>query len=480
MFLGVLLAVICCIILSCFLFLNRFYLFDRQSFLRGAYDTINDAAEEGTLESDAFQTTLRQLTAESSMSILIMDPSGEVIASSGDEADILTSQLFDLLFTNPETTVILETDEYTIQRSEDRFDQGESLLLRGSLSSGAQIMLRITIQSMKESAGIAMQFVLIIGLLFSIIGSVIIYWVSRSITEPILKLQAISKEMTQLHFDVKYESAGGDEIDELGRNMNELSETLEDTIGRLKDANNELQTDLERKEKIDRMRTDFLSNVSHELKTPIALIQGYAEGLRDCVAEDDEESRLFYCDVIMDEADKMNRMVRKLLKLNQIEFGQHEIEMKRFDITVLIRGVLDSMQILLEQNRIRIHFSSAEPVYVWADEYKIEEVLTNYLSNAVNHIGGERNIYVTITPQSDEVRIAVRNNGNPIPEEDIDKIWDKFYKVDKSHSRDYGGSGIGLSIVAAIMAAHHRSYGVLNHEDGVEFWFTLDTEGEQV
>ena len=474
LFAAVLLAVIACIILCCMLFLNRFYLMNRQHLLVRSFYTIYSASEEGTLTSDEFQSTLRQLTAESSMSILVMDANGESIVSSGEDSQLLVLQLLDVLFADNETRVILETESYTIQRSvDDRFDEGESLLLRGTLANGEQVMCRITIQSMRESAGIAIQFVMIIGLIFVLIGSFLIYFISRSITDPILKLQAISKEMTELNFDVKYEPREENEIDQLGLHMNELSETLERTIGQLKAANNELQTDLARKEEIDRMRTDFLSNVSHELKTPIALIQGYAEGLKDCV-QTDAESREFYCDVIIDEAGKMNRLVRKLLDLNQIEFGQHEIQMQRFDLTQLIREELDSMRLMLSQNDITMHFSQAEPVYVWADPYKIEEVLTNYLSNAVNHIDGERNIYVSVVQEGDSVRTGVRNTGRPIPEEDLDKIWDKFYKVDKSHSREYGGSGIGLSIVAAIMAAHHRPCGVINHDDGVEFWFTLD------
>ena len=479
MFAAVLLAVILCIILSCFLFLSRFYLLDRQQFLVNTFDQIDAASQAGELRTEDFQSTLRQLTAESSVSVLVMDSAGETIVSSGEDSDLLVVQFLDVLFTDTDTTVLKETDEYTIQRSVDsRYDQGESLMLRGTLSGGELVMLRITVQSMRESAKIAIQFVMIIGLIFTLIGSLLTYFVSRSITDPILKLQAISKRMTELNFDVKYEPTEENEIDQLGMNMNELSETLEKTIEQLKDANNELQTDLARKEEIDRMRTDFLSNVSHELKTPIALIQGYAEGLRDCVS--DEESREFYCDVIMDEADKMNRMVRKLLTLNQIEFGQHEIEIKRFDVTELIGGVLDSMRLMLEQNDIHMHFEHTSPVWVWADEYKIEEVLTNYLSNAVNHIDGTRDIFVTVGRGADSVRVAVRNTGRQIPEEDLDKVWDKFYKVDKSHSREYGGSGIGLSIVAAIITAHHQQYGVMNHSDGVEFWFTLDAKETQL
>ena len=138
---------------------------------------------------------------------------------------------------------------------------------------------------------------------------------------------------------------------------------------------------------IETMRTDFIANVSHELKTPIALIQGYAEGLTEGMAED-EDSRNYYCEVIMDEAGKMNKMVKQLLTLTALEFGNDMPVMERFDITALIRGILASAGILLQQKEARVVFEQKEPVWVWADEFKIEDVITNYLNNAMNHLDG--------------------------------------------------------------------------------------------
>ena len=264
-------------------------------------------------------------------------------------------------------------------------------------------------------------------------------------------------------------------MEELGNHINRLSENLERTISELKTANVELQDDIEKKIQIDEMRKEFLSNVSHELKTPLALIQGYAEGLQECI-NDDAESREFYCEVIIDEADKMNRMVKKLLTLNQLEFGNDQVIMERFDMTELIRGVANSTKILMEQKGIRLELENSEEAWVWGDEFKVEEVITNYMSNAINHADGEKLIRVFYTRSEDKLRVSVFNTGQPIPEEDIEKIWVKFYKVDKARTREYGGSGIGLSIVKAIMDSFHQRCGVINHEDGVEFWMELATK----
>ena len=293
------------------------------------------------------------------------------------------------------------------------------------------------------------------------------------ITKPLLKLTEISRRMSNLDFEARYEGGGEDEIGTLGENFNKMSEELEHTISELKTANNELQEDIEQKKQIDEMRKEFLSNVSHELKTPIALIQGYAEGLKECI-NDDAESREFYCEVIMDESAKMNNMVKKLLTLNQLEFGNDQTAMERFDLTDLVRGVVQAAQLLADQKEAQIAFPQVEPVYVWGDEFKVEEVVTNYVSNALNHVDGDKKIEVKIMRKDNHVRLSVFNTGKPIPEEDLDKIWIKFYKVDKARTREYGGSGIGLSIVKAIMESMHQKFGVVNYDNGVEFWFELE------
>ena len=174
----------------------------------------------------------------------------------------------------------------------------------------------------------------------------------------------------------------------------------------------------------------------------------------------------------------MNTMVKNLLTLNELEFGNEVVEMERFDLTGMIHNMLQSTKILFEQKNVRLVFDVGEPVYVWSNEYKLEEVVTNYVSNALNHVEGENVIKVTIEKQKKQVRVGVFNTGKPIPEQDVERIWDKFYKVDKARTREYGGSGVGLSIVKAIMESMHQKYGVVNYENGVEFWFTVDAEAE--
>ena len=172
--------------------------------------------------------------------------------------------------------------------------------------------------------------------------------------------------------------------------MNEMSDKLETAISELKSANLQLHKDIAKKEEVDEMRKEFISNVSHELKTPIALIQGYAEGLQESISDNPEDMD-YYCDAIIDEAGKMNKMVKNLLTLNQLEFGDGSVNMERFDIISVIAGVIHSMQIKANEKQVNIEFNQMEPIYVWADEFQIEEVITNYLSNALNHVDENRN-----------------------------------------------------------------------------------------
>ncbi len=373
-------------------------------------------------------------------------------------------------------SLIRESAQYNVFKAYDDRIGSDYLELFGQLTSGPYIYLRTNYQSMSDNIYIFNRFLLYTGAFVLILGVLWMLYFGNSFTKPILQITDIAKRMSELDFDVKYPVHSKDEVAVLGGSINVLSETLEATISELKTANNELQKDIEKKIQIDEMRKEFLSNVSHELKTPIALIQGYAEGLQDNINED-KESRDFYCEVIIDEAKKMNKMVQKLLTLNQIEFGNDQISFERFDIVSLIKNVMNSARLLADQKGAEMKFHEEYgPVYVWADEYMVEEVVTNYISNAIHHVDGEKRIEIFVETAGKNVRIRVYNTGKQIPDEELSKIWIKFYKVDKARTREYGGSGIGLSIVKAIMDAMNHGCGVANVKDGVEFWFELDGE----
>ena len=230
------------------------------------------------------------------------------------------------------------------------------------------------------------------------------------------------------------------------------------------------------------MRKQFISDVSHELKTPIALIQGYAEGLVENV-NTDEESRKFYAEVILDETNKMDTLVKQLLELMKLEYGKREFNNKEFDINELINEVVRRCNVMLEENNITVKICSNDKLYVYADDFYIEQVVTNYFTNAIKNakeVNGKKEIIIDtrVDETSNKARISVFNTGNEIMQEDLDRIWGRFYKVDTSRNRSSGGSGIGLSLVKAIMSNYGNGYGVKNKEDGVEFYFEVDLAKE--
>lgn len=449
-----------------------------ESALEGVDAVLNKDAHTANDNAEELASVVQELRDTSNIMILIYDSiSNQTLLSSARDIEILRErvQRYILGQGTDNQEVLVRSDNYMIQKSFDPNTKTSFLESWGFFSDNGTIYIMSTpLESIKESVEISNHFLMYVGLAAIAVSAVLLYFITKKMTDPIQKLSILSEQLSNLDFEARYEDTPHttQELSCLGQSMNVLSNKLKDTIAELKTANNELQKDIQEKIQVDEMRKDFIANVSHELKTPIALIQGYAEGLTEGMAEE-KESRDYYCNVIMDEAGKMNKMVKQLLTLTALEFGNEQLSMERFNLTELIGGVISASGILLEQNEIEVEFDSSKAIYVWADEFKIEEVITNYLSNAIHHAGGEKKIVVKMLYQGDRVKVSVFNTGNPILEEAVQNLWTKFYKVDKARTRAYGGSGIGLSIVKAIMEMHHQSYGVTNWDNGVEFWFTL-------
>lgn len=456
------------------LFLGQYYIRSKTQVIYDAYNIISQGANSDAYGTAEFTEQLNDVCNIYNITVCIMDANSQMKYESVNGGRELEAQLIGYIFgfySDGEMKILDEGADYVIQRVSAGED--EYLEMYGRLNSGISFIMRTPIESIRESAKIANRFFAYVGIVGVFAGGIIVWFVSRKITQPILELNRISEKMVHLDFEAKYRGHAHNEIGLLGENINKLSASLEQSISELKTANNELQKDIEKKERIDEMRKEFLANVSHELKTPIALIQGYAEGLSEGV-NDDSESRVFYCEVIMDEASKMNNMVKKLLTLNQLEFGNDLVSMERFDVTSLVKNYIQSAAILTKQSGITVEMEDYPAIYVWADEYKTEEVFMNYFSNALNHCGGEKKIVVSLRETDNLVRVSVFNTGERIPEEAIPHLWEKFYKVDKARTREYGGSGVGLSIVKAIMESMNRKFGVENCGNGVLFWFELE------
>ncbi len=363
---------------------------------------------------------------------------------------------------------------YTVSDRPLRGQENTNVLtLYGKTQNGLNVILQLSLSDVGQTTAITNRFLILSSLITLAVSAVAVLFISRYFTHPVSRLSAMAKNMANLNFNDRYSAYGNDELAELGHSLNTVSETMETTLSELKTANARLINDVERVEQQNEARRSFISNVSHELKTPIALIQSYAEGLQENVAES-EEQRDFYCDVIRDEADRLSQIINRMTMLMQLESGKEELQIEHFDIAQLCQRLLTRNAPLLEQKGVSLSPLPTESALVWGDPQLIENVLSNYLSNALHHTEEGGHIAVSWHPtDSETLCITVFNSGSHIPSEDLPRIWESFYKVDKAHTRAYGGTGIGLSVVAAIMRVHHMPYGVNNLEDGVEFYIEL-------
>ena len=468
-------------ILFCSVFLPRVYEKEKLKVIRGAYQELVSAYDSSLLsDRDYLREKLDDLSMRNDISLVIINDESVIDYSSRRGERDMDMVLFGIIMgmkrNIQDFREIETTEDYSLSKITEN---GNTFLeMFGRIGDNYSFLIRTPIESIEASAYFASRFFLIVGIFGILIGSIIIYFVSKKVSDPILKLSDISAKMVDLDFDARYRGSEKNEIGLLGNNINTLSESLEESISDLKTANNELKRDIEKKNKAAKEHSEFISNVSHELKTPISLIQGYAEGLKEGIS-DDPENRDYYLDVILDEADKMNRMVKELLNLERLESGEDVIEMERFDIYEVIENFLKTAGKLSDDIGAEVIFNEKKGNYVWGDPYMAETVFSNYFSNAVHYCKETpdgKYIRISFENRDKILRVSVFNTGDNIPEDVLPRIWDKFYKADKARTREYGGSGVGLSIVKAAQKSIGMEYGVTNTEGGVSFWFDMESK----
>ena len=437
---------------------------------------IGESEDNGSVVNERVSNIILDYSNKHNITIALVDSmTNKAIYSSQREGDMFLDRIQEGFIGNKnikKKDILYKSDNYTIILHNT--PQNSSFIEGFGYCSDNQtiVIMSTPVAGLKESVNISNKFLIYVAVIGFFITVIITFLITKMITSPILQLAEISNKMGKLDFTARYDGKRSDEIQTLGQNMNYMSDRLKKAISKLQEANEVLKEDIKRKEAIDEMRKDFIANVSHELKTPIALIQGYAEGLNEGLCED-EESRKYYTEVIMDESEKMNKMVKQLLTLSSLESGNSILHKENFNMTSLTEGVLSSISILIGEKNVKVDFDTSRDVFLYADEFKIEEVVTNYISNAIHHVNDKGTIKIDVSEDESNVYFSVYNTGNQIPEKDLANVWEKFFKVDKAHSRSYGGSGIGLSIVKAIVEAHGGAVKVVNKSDGVEFGFKI-------
>ncbi len=340
------------------------------------------------------------------------------------------------------------------------------------LSNGTVVTINSLLDFVNNTANTTTRHVSMIACTTFLLIIITLYLFVRRFTNPIREMNRITRSMANMDFSQKCTAKTKNELSELAENINTLSESLDRTLCDLQNKNQQLEADIERERQLETMRKEFISSASHELKTPIAIVQGYAEGLKlgiqtNASVNDD------YCDIIIEETHKMNRLVSGLLELSKYEGGAYKLDCRVFSVSEFLEESIGSYDILAREKDIQLQIHTQPGQYGYGDPSQLEVVLHNFVSNALSHADGERRIEVRSEETATGCRITVFNTGDPIPEEDLPNLWISFYRADKSHSRSQGRYGLGLSISKAIMDMHRASYGVENRENGVAFYFEI-------
>ncbi len=364
---------------------------------------------------------------------------------------------------------VVEEGYELIRGYNDRLNT-EFLSIAFMLDAAKLMVLNVPIAVIDDSVMVARNFFLVLSGLLFIIGAIMSFFISKSITSPIIRLNDAVGDMADLKFGVFYEENRQDEIGMLGKSFNRLSTKLSYTLSQLSSANEQLKEDISVIERSEKLREEFVNSASHELKTPIAVIQGYAEGLKEL---EDEEKRKSYLNVIVKESEKMDKLIRDLLNLSELESNYTQLKVKDFDLVEIVMDELLSFQQLINEKKIKVSFNENQTIIVKADREKMAQVTRNYLSNAIHHVKHELTITVEVVQLTGGYQLRIENSGDTIPQDKLSKIWSSFFKVDKSRSREYGGTGLGLSIVRRICELHGFEYGAENTEKGVAFWVNL-------
>ena len=458
---------------------GQFYIYSKTKALKSVYEVVNNYYINS--QNIDLEIQLERIAINNNFDILIKNDQNVNVYTSNKDFFSTLGQMNEMTsrFNANLGEMIEKEEDFTIKKIKDNKNDITYILLSATLDNDYLLYIRIPITSIQESVKISNNFLYLMAGFAILIAAVIVSYVSRKFGDPITELNDIARKMSNLDFSHRYRITDTeDEINNLGKSINVMSDKLEKTIKQLRNTNIELEKDIEEKSQIDEMRKSFISDVSHELKTPIALIQGYSEGLLENV-NTDEESRKFYAEVILDETNKMDRLVKQLLELMKLEYGKREFEDKPFNMVELEKEVVIKSQVMLEEKEVQIKLKTVDEINVLADDFYIEQVMSNYLTNAIKHVkavNGEKYIQVenVVNVDKNKVRVKVFNTGDNIAEEDIARIWNRFYKIDESRNRENGGTGNGLSFVKAIMSKYGNVYGVINKENGVEFYLELD------
>lgn len=388
------------------------------------------------------------------------------------ESDIFASvdskPIFDGIIGSSNKAVVIngingDSDAQTAINRLNGLDNAYSLLIRKT--DNIYILVQTSMATRNSYQSMLSKVMLWCLILSSSMGMIPAYYMQKSMLKNIISIKKVTKRLADHDFSENCDGSRFKEFDELGTYINQMSDSLKQYTYKIEKQNDELLSDIEHRKKLELSQKEFIANVSHELKTPISIISGYAEGIKYGLASSEKE-RDGYCDTIINECGRMRNIVKQLLDLSVLE---------NLNLDICKNDISEMVNILLEKFRIKYNDRSfighvAPDLCADCDYDSMERAVSNYIENAVKYSSGD--IVVSVSRIQDNIRIGVFSESH-IKKEDENRVWDRFYRVDKSHKRSENSTGLGLSIVKLSMEKHGFLYGLTQSDEGVEFYIMM-------
>lgn len=454
----------------------QFYLMDDIFALAAKVSMIDAASEisETDFESEDFLPVISDFETSRGIYIEVYNNAGKLIyTSEGNDYIYDPADKSEATLKSRNMKVLSHSqrsDGSYFELREEVFATAQYIVYGTSFGDDSSMQIFYSVDTITKNADTASVTLFALSIFALLLYYVATYYLGVAFTKPVVIINSTAKKIAALDFSQSCPNFRVTELNELSKSINTLSGSLEKALNDLKIENRQLERDIQKERSLEKSRREFVANASHELKTPISIIQGYAEGMKYGIGCDSTDE---FCDIIIDEAEKMNSLVVKLLEYLHIGSGEYPVSIQQFYLDELLISHLDSLTNIFREKGITLKSDIPSNLCSLGDPTLMRIVFNNYISNAISHSDGEKIIRVTVEDEGKLYKVRVYNTGEHIADHDIGSIWQSFYRADKSHSRAEGRFGLGLSIVSSIQEMHGESYKAENVEGGVEFTFTV-------
>lgn len=456
-------------------FTDAYYMNDLRKYMKEQNEAIiehYDRIEDYNPKYEIYNMRLELYDTETNRITYSTIPQRTSIQISGELSREGINDIFENVLNGQQYVILIQENEsyHTISSLLDNDE--DQIIMFSKKSDNHYFALEIPSPAIVNASSLLKNFVLLASAASMLIMIPLIIFFSYLFTKPIREIYKTTNQIKQLNFDKKCDVHSKNELGVLAESINSMADSMQKYICEINSKNDLLKKDIEVKTKMEDAQKKFISDASHEFKTPISIISVYAEGIKVGMTENKEETDE-YCDIIISECQRMTAITKRLLYLSNLESSTYKLNISTFDIADMARREAEKFSLKCHQGdtEISVGFDDNFKAMIEADRDEIEKVILNYLSNACKYCSKPGKIKIEIKDEDEWYHISVYNNGKHIHE--TDKIWNRFYREDKARTRDEESTGLGLAIVKAAMELHGMPYGFENKPGGVEFFIKL-------